>query len=279
MITLLLTTITMLAFAANSLLGRAALAGGTIDALSFTAMRLISGALVLGVLLMLQRSRKDGDRLPGSWLSALGLFAYGLCFSLGYGRLGAATGALILFAAVQFGMIAWGLWRGDRPARLAVVGLVIAFTAFVVLLLPGLHTPDPLGAVLITISGLAWAVYSLRGRGSSDPMGDTAGNFLRAAVMCVPLGVVSLWQGVADAHGIALALVSGMITSALGYMLWFRTQPRLSPFQAATVQLTVPVIAAVGGVLMLGEGLTLRLTVSGLCVLGGVALTIVARRR
>jgi drug/metabolite transporter (DMT)-like permease len=254
------------------------LAGGTIDALSFTAIRLISGAVVLGVLLMLQRARKDEPALPGSWLSAVGLFAYGICFSLGYGRLGAATGALILFAAVQFGMIGWGVWRGDRPSRLAVLGLVIAFAAFVALLLPGLHTPDPLGAMLITTSGLAWAVYSLRGRGSLNPIGDTAGNFLRAAVMCVPLGVIALFQGVADQRGVVLALFSGMVTSALGYVLWFRTQPRLSPFQAASVQLTAPVIAALGGVALLGEELTARLVIAGLGVLGGVALTIVARR-
>jgi drug/metabolite transporter (DMT)-like permease len=160
----------------------------------------------------------------------------------------------------------------------AVAGLVIAFVAFVALMLPGLHAPDPLGALLMTIAGIAWGVYSLRGRGSANPMGDTAGNFIRASVVCVPLAGLALWGGQADMRGVMLALASGMVTSALGYVMWYRALPGLKPLQAASVQLTVPVIAALGAVLVLDEPLTLRLVVAGACVLGGVAVTIFAKR-
>jgi drug/metabolite transporter (DMT)-like permease len=265
----------MLAFAANSLLARGALGGGGMDAASFTAIRLISGAVALAVLLTLQRGRAIWLRPPGNWVSAACLFAYAIGFSLAYLRLGAATGALILFAAVQASMIGWGAFRGQHPGRRELVGLAIAFAAFVWLLLPGLHAPDPLGAVLMMAAGVAWGAYSLRGRMAGPPLEETAGNFLRTVPVCVLLGLVG---GHADGRGVVLALLSGIVGSGLGYAIWYRALPLLRPMAAASVQLTVPLIAALGAVVFLSEALTFRLAAAGLCILGGVGLTIMVRR-
>jgi drug/metabolite transporter (DMT)-like permease len=273
LVTAALTAAAMLAFAGNSLLTRAALAAGGIDALSFTVLRLLAGAFVL---LALRRARPVWR--DGSWASAAALFCYAIGFSLAYLRLAAATGALILFASVQAGMIGWGLWRGQRPGPRASLGLAIAFAAFTALLLPGLQAPDPLGAALMATAGLAWAVYSLRGGGGSA-LARTAGNFQRAAVLSLPLALVALATGHAGSQGVVLALLSGGVTSGIGYAIWYRALPGLTPLQAATVQLTVPLIAALGGVILLSESLTTRLVLSGLCLLGGVALTITAPRR
>jgi drug/metabolite transporter (DMT)-like permease len=286
--TLPLTALAMLAFAANSLLARAALGGGAIDAASFTAIRLCSGALALGLLILAQRRRTDGrviwGALPGDWISAAALFAYAIGFSLAYLRLGAATGALILFAAVQATMLLWGLARRDRPGRAELAGLAIAFAAFVYLLLPGARlftaggAPDPLGGALMTGAGIAWGVYSLRGRGVANPLGATAGNFLRAAPMCLLLALLPMAGSTARAGGIGLALASGVVASGLGYAVWYRALPHLRTVQAATVQLTVPLIAAIGAVAVLGETLTARVLIAGPCLLGGVAVAILARR-
>ncbi len=268
-----LTATAMLAFAGNSLLARAALMGGGIDALSFTALRLAAGAAMLALLL-----RGRGEARTGSWISAGALFLYAVCFSLAYLRLGAATGALILFAAVQAGMIGWGLWRGQRPGIRAGIGLAIAFAAFVVLMLPGLRAPDPPGAALMAGAGLAWAVYSLRA-GTGSALARTGGNFARATLLCLPLALAGLVTGHADLPGAGLALASGAVTSGLGYAVWYRALPGLAPIQAAGVQLTVPLIASLGAVAVLSETLTLRLVLCGLCLLGGVALTILTKRR
>lgn len=278
-LTLLLTFVAMLAFAANSLLARAALAGGGIDAGSFTALRLVAGAVALAGLMLARHGRAALRPLPGSWIGAAALFAYALAFSLAYLRLAAATGALILFAAVQGSMVLWGILRRDRPTAVELAGLAIAFAAFVWLLLPGLGTPDPWGSLLMTAAGIAWGVYSLHGRGTGDPLAATAGNFIRAVPLCAALALVVLADAHADAGGIALAMASGMVTSGLGYAVWYRALPRLSTTQAATVQLTVPVIAAAGAVAVLGETLTARLVVASACILGGVALSILVRRR
>jgi drug/metabolite transporter (DMT)-like permease len=217
-------------------------------------------------------------RRPGNWPSALALLAYALCFSAAYLRLGAATGALILFAAVQGSMLAWGFIRRDRPMAAELAGLAVAFAAFVWLLLPGLRAPDPMGSALMIASGIAWGVYSVRGRGVRDPLAETAGNFVRAALPCLPLLAAPLLGGHASAHGMALGVVSGVVTSGLGYAVWYRALPRLSTTQAGTVQLTVPAIAAAGAALLLGEALTARLVIAACCILGGVALAIMARR-
>ncbi len=272
----LLTLVAMLAFAANSLLARAALSIDGIDAASFTAIRLISGAAALGALLTLQRGRAIWTKPPGNWPSALCLFAYAIGFSLAYLRLGAATGALILFASVQASMIGWGIFRGQHPRGVELVGLAIAFAAFIWLLLPGLHAPDPIGAVLMMAAGASWGAYSLRGRSGGPPLDETAGNFLRTVPICALLALVA---DHANAQGIGLALASGIIASGLGYAIWYRALPLLQPMTAASVQLTVPLIAALGAVLFLSETLTLRLVLAGAFLLGGVALTIFAKQR
>jgi drug/metabolite transporter (DMT)-like permease len=271
-VTASLTALAMFAFAGNALLARGALMGGGIDALSFTAIRLASGAAVLALLL-----RARGEPQAGSWISAVSLFAYAIGFSLAYLRLGASTGALILFAAVQAGMIGWGMARGQRPGVQAGLGLLIAFAAFAALMLPGLQAPDPLGAALMAAAGLAWAVYSLRG-GDGSALARTAGNFSRAALLCLPLAAAGLAAGHADPGGVALALLSGALTSGLGYAVWYRALPGLSPIQAASVQLTVPLIATAGAALALSETVTTRFVLSGFFLLGGVAMTILARR-
>lgn len=275
--TLLLTGIAMIAFAANSLLARIALAGAVIDAGSFTEVRLVSGAIALAALLVGQGGRRAVRDRPGTWPSALALLAYALAFSLAYLRLGAATGALILFAAVQGTMVGWAVARRDRPTAPELAGLTIAFGAFVYLLLPGLGTPDLLGSLLMVGSGVAWGVYSLRGRGASDPIAETAGNFVRAALLSLPLVLLPGLGGHASTAGLGLAILSGVVTSGLGYVVWYRALPRLSTTQAAAVQLTVPLIAAGGAIAVLSEALTMRLALAGLLILGGVAVAILAR--
>ena len=280
------TALALGAFACNSLLARAALSGHAIDAASFTAIRLASGAAALAGLLWLRQGRRGmpalaGNRpsaLAGNWPSAICLFGYALGFSWAYLRLGAATGALILFGAVQATMIAWGVIARDRPAGLELAGLAVAFAAFLYLLLPGLAAPDPLGSLSMVGAGVAWGAYSVRGRATADALGDTAGNFVRAGLICVPLLPFAV-MGHIEASGVGLALVSGVVTSGLGYAVWYRALPRLSTIQAGVVQLLVPVLASFGAVVLLGETLTWRLALCSLFVLGGVAVALLARSR
>ncbi len=277
------TALTMLAFAANSLLTRAAISapdasGAALDPWSFTAIRLAAGAVALAALVLGQGGWPALRRRPGTWVSAACLFAYALAFSLAYLRLGAATGALVLFSAVQAGMIAWSLAHGDRPGPVALIGLIVALLAFVALLWPGLHTPDPAGTLAMAVAGFAWAAYTVRGRTSRAPLADTAGNFVRAALLGLPLVLVAADPARArSGQGLALAVVAGAVTSGLGYALWYRTLPALRPIQAASVQLTVPVLAAIGAGTLLAEPPSLRLVVAGTFILGGVALTIFGR--
>ncbi len=276
--TVLITFLAMVAFAANSLLARIALSGNTIDPVSFTIIRLASGAVVLMALLVGRRGKGAIFSAPGNWASAVALFVYGLSFSLAYMRLSAATGALILFASVQVAMMFWGLVKKEWPSTREMAGQAIAFSAFVYLLLPGLAAPDPIGSLMMASSGVAWAIYSLRGRGSANPIDDTAGNFIRAAAICVPLiGVAALGAQPAK-FGIILAVVSGGLTSGLGYVLWYSVLPKLSSTQAATVQLTVPIIAAVGGAVFLAEALTWRLALVSFFITGGTALAVLSRK-
>jgi drug/metabolite transporter (DMT)-like permease len=279
--TVLLTSLAMLAFAANSLFAREALGTLSIGPAAYTAIRILSGAIVL--FLLLQRGKGNGVRaenvLPGSWVSAAALFTYALAFSAAYLSLGAATGALILFTSVQASMVAYGLFRGDRPSVRELVGFVIAFSAFVYLILPGAGRPDPLGSALMIVSGIAWAAYTLNGRGSRDPMGDTAGNFLRACVFCLPLIGFAVVRESVSGSGVLLALASGIVASGIGYSIWYKALPRLSTFRAALIQLSVPVIAAAGAILFLGEMLTLHFVVSAAAVIGGIALAILAKQK
>jgi drug/metabolite transporter (DMT)-like permease len=261
----------MLAFAGNSLLCRAALKHSGIDASSFTVVRLISGALVLWLLLRLRTGGMNGQ---GSWGSALALFAYAAGFSFAYVSLSAATGALLLFGAVQVTMMGVGLWRGERLRRWQLVGLVLALGGLLGLLLPGLYAPPLLGALLMLGAGAAWGVYSLRGKGAGDPTRVTAGNFARAVPMALVMGLLTLNHATLDGVGVAYALASGALTSGIGYAIWYTALPGLKATHAATIQLSVPVIAALGGIALLGEPLTLRLVLAAITILGGIALVI-----
>lgn len=269
--TIILTMLAMIAFAGNSLLCRVALKHTAIDAASFTAIRLISGAIMLWLVLRISRGTQAG---AGSWPSALALFAYAAGFSFAYVSLPAATGALLLFGAVQATMIGHGIWAGERLLKPQLAGLVLALAGLVGLLLPGLTAPPVVGSLLMLGAGVAWGIYSLRGRGAGDPIGVTAGNFLRAVPVAVVLNVLMLDRASVDGAGILYAVASGALASGIGYAIWYTVLPALKAAKAATVQLSVPVIAALGGIVFLGESLTLRLVLSSVAILGGIALVI-----
>jgi drug/metabolite transporter (DMT)-like permease len=274
----LLSGAAMVAFAANSLLCRAALGAGRADATSFTSLRLVSGAIVLG---LLARRGPLGEPEPGSWLAALALFGYALAFSVAYGRIPAALGALLLFAAVQATMIGAALLQGDRPRPLEWLGLGIAFVGLVTLTRPGLAAPDALGSGLMLISGVGWGCYSLLGRRARDPLRANASHFLRAA----PLGLIASAASLALAPprltgaGLALAVASGSLASGVGYAVWYAALRGLTATQAAIVQLLVPPLAALGAVLFLGERPSLRLLAAGAMILCGVGLAVSGRRK
>lgn len=266
-----LTLLSMLAFAGNSLLCRAALRATRIDAASFTTIRIACGALALALIV---RVRRGPQPRAGSWASALALFAYAAAFSFSYLSLSVATGALLLFGAVQTTMIGYGVWAGERFRAAQVAGLLCAVGGLVGLLLPGLSAPHWRGSVLMLAAGVAWGVYTLRGRGAGDPLGVTAGNFLRAFVLAAGLSVATLPWASLDRAGIGYAIASGALASGVGYAVWYTALAGLNVTRAATVQLSVPVIAALGGVLLLGEPLTLRLVLASAAILGGIALVI-----
>ena len=270
-----LTSLAMIAFAGNSLICRAALNHTRIDAASFTTVRLISGALMLGLIVSMRRGTPTGR---GNWLSAFALFAYAAGFSFAYVSLPAATGALLLFGAVQATMIGYGVWAGERLLKLQLVGLMLAFAGIVVLLLPGLAAPPLSGSVLMLGAGVAWGVYSLRGKGAGDPTRVTAGNFLRAVPIAAALSVLMLNGISLDTAGFWYAVSSGALASGIGYAIWYTALPALKATHAATVQLSVPVIAALGGIVFLGEPITPRLLLASAAILGGIALVIQKRR-
>ena len=278
----LLTMVTMLCFAGNSVLCRLALRQTSIDAASFTTVRLVSGALMLAFLVygrhhfrsVVSASSSRFNGFGGNWLSALVLFVYAGAFSFSYDKLSTGIGALLLFGAVQATMILTGLWLGERLNNRQVIGLLLALAGLVAILSPSLDAP-PLGSALLMLaSGVAWGVYSLRGRGVADPTGETAGNFLRAALLSALLSGALLAQQQLDALGLLYALLSGAVTSGLGYAIWYAVVPRLSRTRAATVQLSVPVLAALAGVLFVQEPITLRLLLTSTAVLGGIALVV-----
>jgi drug/metabolite transporter (DMT)-like permease len=270
-----LTLLAMTAFAANSVLCRMALKHSAIDPASFTAIRLVSGALMLWLLV---RFRRAGNELGGNWLSGFALFAYAAAFSFAYVTLPTGAGALLLFGAVQATMILAGLRAGERFSLRQGCGLALALAGLVAILLPGLSAPPLAGSLLMLAAGIAWGGYSLRGRGVKDPAAATAGNFLRAAPMALALGGLLLPWLRADGRGALLAVVSGALASGLGYAIWYAALRGLNATRAATVQLSVPVIAALGGVVFLGEPITLRLSLASGAVLGGIALVLLGRR-
>jgi drug/metabolite transporter (DMT)-like permease len=268
---LMLTALAMFAFAGNSLLCRLALRNTGIDAASFTSVRLLSGACVL---MLLMRLSRGNQRAGGDWAASLALFIYAAGFSYAYRTLPAGTGAILLFGAVQLTMIGYGLCRGERFGKMQVLGFVAACAGLVALLLPGAGAPSIEGAALMLAAGIAWGIYSLRGRGAADALGSTAGNFVRASAITLLLSAVTFAHATVDLGGVAYAVAGGALTSGLGYAIWYTALRGLSATQAATVQLTVPVLAAAGAVLVLGEAVTWRLAVTSAIVLGGVALVI-----
>lgn len=276
------TALAMLAFAANSVLNRVALVDGEADALTYTGVRLASGALMLAIVLAAHGTVPRRDRIGGSLGGALALFAYAIAFSYAYLELGAGTGALLLFASVQIGMLGWAIGKGDRPGAFEWLGFGVAILFLTLLLMPGLTAPDPVGAVLMVLAGLAWAAYTLMGRGSAAPLVDTGGNFIR----CLPVALLLILPGLlaqtTSLAGWLYAIASGALASGLGYAVWYSVLPALERSTAAYVQLTVPAIAAAGGVVFIAEALTLRLALCSIGILGGVGLALWgadARRR
>jgi drug/metabolite transporter (DMT)-like permease len=275
--TVFLTAVAMVAFAANSLLCRIALRGAHIDPAAFALVRIASGAAMLVLVKWLRRGAHP--HVAGDWRAAGMLFAYVAAFSFAYLTLAAGTGALILFGAVQLTMFAAGLRAGERFGLAGWLGLLFAAAGLLVLVLPGVAAPPPLGAALMAVAGIAWGLYSLRGRGVPDPLGASTANFVHALPMVVLLGLVFVARLHADAAGIVLAVVSGAITSGLGYVVWYAALRGLSSMRAAVVQLSVPVLAAVGGALWLGEAFTMRLLLAVLAILGGIALALFEKAR
>ena len=265
-----LSALAMMAFAANSILARLALTGGDIGPWSFTAIRFISGALCLALILGPTKTLRQG-----SWTAALALLLYGAFFSYAYLSLSAGTGALILFAAVQITMIGGGLLAGERLRVLQWLGLTLAMSGLVYLMVPSIAPPSPIGAAMMALAGLGWGLYSLMGRGKGDPAALTAGNFLRAAMICAPLTLPLLWlipETKLGAQGILLALASGILTSGLGYVIWYMALKHLTATRAGIAQLTVPIIAAIGGMLFIAEPFTARFFIAMCATLLGVGI-------
>lgn len=273
--TVLLTSATMVAFASNSLLCRLALQHASIDAASFSSIRLVSGAVMLMVLTRSGTAR--APRTSADWIAATMLFLYVTFFSFAYLTVSASTGALILFGAVQLTMFGAGLHAGEQFAPRAWLGLALALAGLIYLVSPGITAPTPLGALLMSAAGVSWGVYSLRGRGVANPLAATAGNFLRAAPMALVLSLLFHNRFHAAPAGIALAITSGAVTSGIGYVLWYAALKGLSAMRAATVQLSVPPIAAFAAVPLLSEVITLRLVVASAAILGGIAMALVSR--
>jgi drug/metabolite transporter (DMT)-like permease len=277
--TAIFTTVAMFAFAANSLLCRFALQRREIDPISFAAIRLVSGAIILAVIVRLRPERSSPSH--ADWLAASMLFAYVAFFSFAYLTLPAGTGALILFGAVQLTMLSVGLRSGEKFGYAAWLGLALAVAGLFYLVSPGIAAPPLLGAALMAIAGVAWGVYSLRGRSLTDPLAATAGNFARAALLAPLLSLLFIVnaRAYADAAGVVLGIASGALTSGIGYVIWYAALRKLSAMRAATVQLSVPLIAAFGGVVFLSEAITPRLTVASTAILGGIAMAMTSRSR
>ena len=273
-----LTTLALVAFAGNSVLCRFALKDGSIDAASFSTVRLVSGAVALLIILYISNRGTRSDSY-GSWLSSAMLFLYAVCFSFAYISLDTGMGALILFGMVQATMVTGALWAGDRPAVAEWIGWLLAVLGFVYLVSPGLTAPSPTGSVLMGIAGIAWGVYSLRGRKEPFALAGTTYNFVRSVPLVIVVSAVSLSDLHLSANGIVLAVLSGAITSGVGYAIWYTVLRSISSMRAAMVQLSVPILAAAGGVLFLAEAVSPRLVVSALLILGGIFFAIFGKAR
>ncbi len=273
-----LTILALVAFAGNSVLCRLALADSSIDAASFTTVRLVSGAIALLIILS-ATSRGTRPASYGSWMSAAMLFLYAACFSFAYISLDTGIGALILFGMVQATMVAGALMAGDRPTVAEWIGWLLAIGGFVYLVSPGLTAPSPGGSALMAIAGIAWGIYSLRGRNESFALAGTTYNFVRSVPLVLIVSAFSLQDLHLTTNGVVLAILSGAITSGVGYAVWYTVLQSISSMQAAMVQLSVPVLAAAGGILLLSESISLRLIVSSLLILGGIFLAIFGKTK
>ncbi|MGB7202230.1 MAG: DMT family transporter [Pyrinomonadaceae bacterium] len=306
------TTFALNAFALNSILCRLALSGEEADAAGFTAVRLVSGAIALVVInyaiscrglrvskgdtlnaedssrgidqlggslspLLMRGLAQHVGALSGSWLSAVLLFAYAVCFSFAYLGLTAGTGALILFGSVQVTMIAVAILRGERPSALEWLGLAIAVGGLVYLVFPGLASPPLVSSLLMAAAGAAWGFYTLRGKSSNDPLADTTGNFVRSMPMAAAVALIFLPQIQLSTRGVVLAVISGAVTSGVGYTIWYAALKYHTAVRAAVLQLPVPLLTAFGGLILLGEIATARLWIASVLILGGIALTIFRR--
>ncbi len=295
----LYTIIALIAFAANSLFCRMALAEGYIDAWSFTIIRLLGGAICLSIIMLvharrLTRQSKTDTSIDtdisinnnailndkGSWLSSISLVIYALCFSLAYVELDTGTGALILFAAVQLTMIGWGIYKKEQLSALQWVAFIVAVAGFIYLMLPSAAVPSLSGAAIMAISGIAWGVYSIRGQSCISPLRATGFNFIRSLVAIPIMGLMAIgYLSGIQSEGIVLAFISGAITSGLGYSIWYTAMPLLKSTQAAVVQFCVPVLAAMAGVLFLSEQLTMRFIVASSIILGAVLVFILNKAK
>jgi len=274
--TSLLTGMALIAFAANSVLCRLALGNEAIDAPSFTGIRLLSGTITLFIILTIKGSNK-GTLSKGSWTAGLMLFLYAITFSYAYLSVDTGTGALILFGSVQITMIMLSLVSGTRLHLIEWSGVIIAFTGFIYLILPDITTPSVNGFVLMTVSGMSWGIYTLKGRGSKNPLMDTSYNFLRTIPFVALLAIFTTQNMSYSFEGIILALISGAITSGVGYTIWYIALGGLSSTQAAVLQLSVPVIAAIGGVVFVSEEITIRLIISATIVLSGILMVVLGK--
>ena len=279
--TVFLSLLALIAFAGNSVLCRLALTEPSIDPASFTLARLLSGIAALWVLLVLKniKAPSKSEQANGSWLSAFMLLAYAALFSYAYVSIDTATGALVLFGSVQIALIVISLIKGHKLKLGEYAGVLLALSGFVYLVLPELQKPSLSGFIMMSIAGIAWAMYTVGGQGSSNALRDTAFNFLRTTPLVIVLLFVTLSSFSLTPYGVGLAVASGAITSGLGYAIWYAALPSLTTTQAAVIQLFVPVIAAFGGTLFANEAITLRLTIAAALVLGGIMLVIMAKRK
>lgn len=275
---ILYTAFALAAFAFNSILCRLALRGEEADAAGFTLVRLVSGAVMLVVIsLIVHRSRRL-NMGRGSWASAFFLFAYAMCFSLAYLGLTAGSGALILFGSVQVTMIAVALIRGEQPTMLEWLGLAVAVGGLVYLVFPALGSPPLVSSLLMAAAGAAWGFYTLRGRGSTDPIADTAGNFVRSVPMIVVVALLMLPKISLSGRGMLLAILSGAVASGIGYSFWYAALRHHTSLRAAVLQLSVPPLTAALGVLLLAEAFSFRSIAASVLILGGIAVTLLGRR-
>jgi len=274
--TILYTTIALLAFAANSVICRYALKDHAIDPGMFTTIRLISGALILVILVFVSKERRK-EKSKGSWVSAAMLFLYAAAFSFAYVSLETGIGALIIFGVVQITMISSSIISGYKLSLIEWFGIILALSGFLYLLLPGASAPSLTGFLLMTLSGIGWGIYSLRGKKSKHPLVDTAYNFLRSIPFLILILYFLAQESNFTTEGVLLALLSGIVTSGLGYTIWYLALRGLNSIQASIVQLLVPVLAAIGGVIFIGEIISFRLTASSLMILGGILLLILKK--